>query len=125
MSEARLESLQEVLKSVSRKPGLIIGPDATQVPGVMDTILSDAFRGIDIPGHSKEVERETYRAALDSIRQSGPQRAETVEASIVDALKRLPMSLDLPHLAKAGWSACISLTEDVLFETALRNYLAR
>lgn len=30
---------------------------------------------------------------------------------------------DLGHLVKVSWSACISASEDLLFEHALRNYL--
>ena len=117
-------SLQEAIDSLSRRPGLVIGPGATSLPGILSKIFLDAFRPYGQSEIFKEIVNDSnYRAALDVLAENVPEDFISVKRTIRDGLLKLTASLDLPHLAKAGWSACISLSEDVLFESALSNFL--
>lgn len=115
-------SLEDAVGSLARRPGIAIGPAATCDPGTMSQIFSGALRSIvgdvsntiDLPGD--------FRAALDILAEKLPNKVLLVEREIRERIRVLRPSLDLPYLAKAGWSACISLTDDVLFESALRTY---
>ncbi len=124
MANIPVISLQEAIESLNRRPGIVVGPNATCLPGILPRIFINAFKkfekDLNLNGPVTDI---TYRANLDVLAQIIPDQLPTVERQIRDELLKLSASLDLPHLAKAGWSACISLTEDVLFEAGLRNYL--
>ncbi|MDP1980241.1 hypothetical protein [Undibacterium sp.] len=124
VADLPLISLSDAIEALSRKPGIVVGPGVTTLPGTLTRIFVEAFKPYqDQISFEQPISGLTYRAALDTLTQLLPDQVPTIQRSIRDELQKLSGSLDLPYLAKAGWSACISLTEDVLFEAALRNYL--
>lgn len=115
-------SLEDALSSLTRLPGVIIGPDVTCAPGTISGVLSGSVRVI-APGEIDLLEQgQHFRPAIDALAAKLQDRLPRLIDEIRERIRELKPSLDLPYLAKAGWSACISLTDDVLFESALRNY---
>ncbi|MEO8008057.1 MAG: hypothetical protein ABI728_06000, partial [Betaproteobacteria bacterium] len=124
MATFPLISLNDAVNALARRPGIVIGSDATCVPGTVRAVISQSFNRSGIPSElSSSVTEETYSALLDQLASSMPEKATLIAHEIKEGLRTVKPGLDLPYLAKAGWSACISLTQDVLFESALRNYL--
>lgn len=116
-------SLSDAMHSLGRRPGLVLGSAATCLPGTMATIVMQAFRQGTSGEFATTATVDSYPAVLDDLQRRSPEQAGKVSNELRDGLRSLRPSLDLPYLAKAGWSACVSLTQDVLFEAALRNYL--
>lgn len=115
-------SLEAALSSLTRLPGAIIGPDVTCAPGTISSVLSGSVRVI-VPGELDSLEQgQHFRPAIDALAAKLQDRLPRLSEEIRERIRELKPSLDLPYLAKAGWSACISLTDDVLFESALKNY---
>ena len=94
------------------------------MPGSIPQIVTNALKlATDVPELGARASEENYPALLDTLRAKAPVQAELVAREIREGLRVLRPTLDLPHLVKAGWSACISLSQDVLFESALKNYV--
>ena len=126
MSEINFEqiSLQDFLDSLTYRPGIVVGPDAVATLGDLPKILGRATETILSEDQSlASLSCEDYSKFLDLLRTSHSELAEKYEYSIKEGLRKLLPSLDLPYLAKAGWSTCISLTQDLLFEAEMRTYL--
>jgi len=126
MSEINFEqiSLQDFLDSLTYRPGIVVGPDAVATLGDLPKILEGATETILSEDQSlASLSCEDYSKFLDLLRTSHSELAEKYEYSITEGLRKLLPSLDLPYLAKAGWSTCISLTQDLLFEAEMRTYL--
>ncbi|MGE0875352.1 MAG: hypothetical protein AB7O31_11850 [Burkholderiales bacterium] len=116
--------LQEAIESLSRRPGLILGPDATCSKDVVSQLVLNAARIAGANATDLEACDESgFRRLMDKMCAGDSNRMANAEREYLDGLRDLRGNLDLPHLARAGWAACISLTTDLLFETALRNYL--
>jgi hypothetical protein len=116
-------SLDAALASLTRLPGILVGPDVTCSPGTMDSVLSGSVRVVAEDELGLVTQGQHFRSAIDMLTAKMPDRLPRLAEEILERIRALKPSLDLPYLAKAGWSACISLTDDVLFESALRNYL--
>jgi hypothetical protein len=123
MAVPTIVSLEETLGSLQRRPALLIGPDATRAKGELAAALVVAMKIGGIQMEPAGILDADYRSRIDAIGSAYGQKAATVEEEFRSGIRTMKPSLDISHLAKAGWSACISLSEDVLFETALRNYL--
>ena len=122
MAEIEVLTLNDALDSLGRRPGIAIGPAVTCPPGTQSDIMSYAVKKVfDSMASSLNIPSD-LRAAIDFLAQAYPDKVQAVEREIKEGIRLIKPSLDLPYLAKAGWSACISLTDDVLFESALRNY---
>ncbi len=126
MKELNFEeiSLQDFIDSLTRRPGIVVGPNAISSPGDLSKLFKNAAGNI-LSGDQSLVSLscEDHRAFLDSLRARHPELAEKYEHYIQEGLRKLFPSLDLPYLAKAGWSVCISLTQDLLFEAEINNHL--
>jgi hypothetical protein len=68
-------------------------------------------------------DEQTYGSTIDVARSQDATHAARLEAEIRTGLLSMRPAPDINHLARALWSTCVSLTEDVTFESALRNYL--
>jgi hypothetical protein len=117
-------SLDEAISSLSRRPGIVIGPRATRAPDALGQVIRQVLKeqGLESLWNNEDGE-DQYRALLDQLNESSPEKAARVQEALREDIRRLRPVLDLPILARAGWSACISLTEDLLFEAELRTYL--
>ena len=122
MAEIQVLSLRDVLDSLARRPGIAIGPVVTCSTGILSDIISNAIKKVlgSIPG-SLNISSD-LRSAIDALAEAFPDKVQAVEREIKEGIRHIRPPLDLPYLAKAGWSACISLTDDVLFESALRTH---
>lgn len=116
-------SLEAALASLTRLPGILVGPDVTCSPGTMDSVLSGSVRIVAPDELGSITQGQHFRSAIDMLATKMQDHLPRLTEEILERIRALKPSLDLPYLAKAGWSACISLTDDVLFESALRNYL--
>lgn len=119
-------SLSDAVNSLTRSPGILLGPDVTCIPGAMDGLLKDSLRviGASAERYKEEAQRH-FRSAMDGLAIEMPDQYGRLRDEIEAQIRLMKPSLDLPHLARAGWSACISLTDDLLFEAALRDHLDR
>jgi hypothetical protein len=122
MAEFQLISLQDTIEALPKQPGIVVGPDVTCVSGSIKDIFNRAFASINAQNRV-EITDTTYRTSLDQLAEEMPAEVSNITSQIKEGILKLTAPLDLNHLVKAGWSACISLTEDLLFESALRNYL--
>lgn len=118
-------SLEQAIGSLTRHPGVLIGPQVTCLPGTMETLLANSLRAIGIESDAITEGAQRFRFKMDSLAARLADNYGNLRAELCEQIRLLKPSLDLPHLATAGWSACISLTDDLLFESALRNHLDR
>ena len=121
MPESDLIPLEEFLRTLTRRPGLLLGPGATSFPGGLEDIarrVEDYSQEANLADPAHGLGRY-----LDQLRHANPDGAARLEVELRDEILKLKPSLDIGVLARAGWSACVSLTSDLLFEGALQNYL--
>lgn len=123
MAKPKSVSIEEALVSLHRRPALVLGPDATRAPGELGRTLKNAIRFCKIEPTLLPLQDSDCRAQLDKLKIEYPTQIKLLEAEFQEGIRRIHPSLDINHLAKAGWSACVSLTEDMLFENALRTHL--
>ncbi|MEW8001193.1 MAG: hypothetical protein AB2827_00290 [Candidatus Thiodiazotropha sp.] len=109
--------LDEFIANLPRNPGLVFGEKATvNVPNSdIERVLNKVTPRI-VPIHEAAT-------LLDELSDTAPSMREQVEEVWKDFLRKLTKPLDLPYLATAGWSACVSATKDLLFESELITYL--
>ncbi|MFT3807106.1 hypothetical protein [Arenimonas sp.] len=117
-----LLTLEDSIKSFAHRPGLIIGGATTQVMGEYRHALDVAFRQIPTP-IAQAIQSTDFRDILDELRALDSIEAVKYESAIRDGIRRLTSPTEIPHLARAGWSAVISLADDVLFESDLKTHI--
>lgn len=124
MTKLKTVSIEEALDSLHRRPGIVLGPDATRAPGELARVLIAAIKTCKIESDFSLLQDSDCRAEMDKLKKRiSPSEFELLVVEFRDGIRRMRPSLEINHLAKAGWSACISVTEDLLFESALRIHL--
>lgn len=123
MNAFPITSLDEALRSLNRRPGLLIGPAATRAPGELLAALRVAARAKKVDDLLVGLAEDNYGALIDLLRREQPSKAAAFELEAISEIRGLKPAPDISHLAKALWSACISITEDLTFESALRTHL--
>jgi hypothetical protein len=123
MTKPKSVSIEEALNSLHRRPGIVLGPDATRAPGDLARVLVTAIKTCKIGGAISALQDSDCRSLIDKLKLEFPAQIELLDAEFRDGIRKIPPSLDINHLAKAGWSACVSLAEDMSFEIALRTHL--
>lgn len=116
--------LEEALQAFFQRPGILLGPRATCLPGTIEGLINSSMKAIGVTSVTP-IEQLSYRDGMDVLARDLGDKYPVFRDEFIEQVRILKPSLDLPHLVKAGWSACISLTEDLLFESALRNHLDR
>lgn len=118
--------LNALFSGSSKSPALCIGSGATVLPGVYmqtrEKALSELFR-ISPTLAAKEI--HGFDSMMDWLVLEAPETAEVLRGLYVDELRKQQPSLDIKNLAEASWSACVSISEDMVFETSVRNYFDR
>jgi len=116
-----LAMFTDELASLSLRPGLLLGPGVTRAPGELAAQFHEVFARLglhDFAGpNATDVD---YPEAVDAAAESRPEKQEVLRSALIDKLRALKPCLEIPHLIRAGWSAYVSLTEDLLFEEAIR-----
>jgi hypothetical protein len=124
MERANTLDLGAAINLLPRRPALLIGTGATIAAGALEHAIRGASDSVKV---SRPLDANNtfndYPSLIDALRAEDPAKAQKLENAIRTRLRQLPPSVELQHLARAGWSACISLTQDLLFEGALRDYL--
>ncbi|KLN57517.1 ATP-binding protein [Variovorax paradoxus] len=124
MNEIDLEAFARELGVLTLRPGLLFGPGVVRAPGDLVSLFREVFERLGmgdlIPRAATDVD---CPQALDAAVEARPDKQEVLKTALHDKLRALSPSLEVAHLVKAGWSAYISLTEDLLLEEALRNYV--
>ncbi len=115
-------SLKDAISLLPRRPGLVIGEDATTYSGALESVKEKL---IDfLPEDARpDAKRRSALDVLDTIRQLNPHKADAASSVFVDYIQGLSPSLDSQHLSRIQWSAVISLTYDLIFESQSRDYL--
>jgi len=116
-------SLADAIGSLRRRPGLLIGPSATRAPGDLLHVLKQACKACKLDDVANTISESNYGSLIDNIRADHPAKLASFESEVRLGILALKPAPDINHLAGALWSACVSLTEDVTFEAALRTYL--
>lgn len=110
-------TLAEFISNLPRNPGLVFGEEIT-IPGSRTALETSIGQVL-----SRPIALTDLPSLLDELSTEDPAKHDLVEDCWKDYLRKAHMPLDLPHLAKAGWSTCVSATKDLLFESALTTFL--
>lgn len=116
-------TLDEAIALMQRRPGLLIGPTATRAVGDLTNVLQQAARTLKIEELCKGIDEGNYGAFVDKVRSERNDKASGFESKIKEGIVSFRAAPDINHLAKALWSGCISATEDLTFEGAIRTHL--
>lgn len=112
-------TLNEAIDSLRGKPGLVYGQLATSYVNSFSLILNS------LQNHHvlvNDLDEQNVANQIDALRNVDPKLAIELERHICQELDKLTANDDLEFIVKAGWSVCISLTQDVLFESALQDF---
>lgn len=114
--------LGTIIGASRRVPAICIGAGATGVTGAYVDAAAAAvseFRSKT----SVAIPDLPLPELLDILSLDEPEAAAALKQMYVTRLRHLNAPLDLKYLAQPVWSACISLTQDMLFESSLRDHL--
>lgn len=111
--------LDDALALIHRRPGLVLGPAASLHRTALEEIARDLVT--QVPGIGLSNDLRSYLDGVDIVKAKAPSELDRVVLWIRQELRTQQASLDLAHLVKTRWSACVSLTPDMLFESALRD----
>lgn len=123
MANGDLIQLEDAMKQLPRRPGLVLGSGATIIPGATDSTSSSI---VDlIPKEHREAARtaESISVLMDIIKAEEDAVTFACEQAYRQAIQNLQPSLELAHVARVQWSAILSITVDLLFESSMRNHL--
>lgn len=123
MSPFPLVTIPDAVASLQRRPALLLGPGATRAPGELLAVLKAACTASKWDALKDAFDEQRYGSTIDLARTQDGALAARLEAEIRSGVLAMRPAPDINHLARALWSTCISLTEDMTFESALRNQL--
>ena len=112
-------TLDELVGSFYTRPGLVLGPAATGYSGVLTDQIAKATQ----VSETEYIDAQNLARELDLLKSNNPNQFESFKIAYSSIIRDQKASIDLPYLARASWSLCISLTRDILFERELRSYL--
>ena len=112
-------SLGQAMDSLRGRPGLVFGSNVTTPPKSFSLIVETAVN--EISGLN-DITSENLSIQLDVLRDENPTKACELEKSVIAGLENAEGIAEIQFLVLAGWSMCISLTRDFLFESAMQNY---
>ncbi len=115
----KIITLDEAIDSLRGKPGLVYGQLATTYANSFSLILNSAQNYHELVN---DIDEKNYAIRIDALRNTDPKCANDLERYLCQELDKITANNDLEFIVKAGWSVCISLTQDVLFESALQDY---
>jgi hypothetical protein len=119
MADAKLEDLPVLLRG---RPALILGPDICTT-ATWAQVQRDLWTFILRNQGSVEAENGVVLADyLDGIARDEGTDVRRVHSLAADFFKQLVPNANPGHLAKVRWCSVISLTYDLLFESAIENY---
>lgn len=124
MKELTLAEFQAELASHTLRPGLLFGPGVTHAPGELATEFHKVFDKVGLGHLLGNVSGDTECSlAVDAAFEARPDKQDLLKHALLEKVRSLKPTLEIPHLVKAGWSAYVSLTEDLLLEESLRNLM--
>ena len=123
MTATDIVPLQVLLSQLGRRPAIVLGPRATTVPEDWDIAIKQEFQKLSDDGLDQIIEDGNLGTNLDLLNSRDVAKFEQIKRNLKQELASLTPSLDLNHIVRGGWSACVSLTLDLLFESTLNDYL--
>lgn len=123
MTKSETVPLQVLLDKLGRRPAIVLGPVATVVPGDWENDISQELQKLQGDVFDQIIVNGSLGTNLDLLNSQDSAIFEQIKRSLKKKLELLTPSLDLKHIVRGGWSACVSLTLDLLFESALSDYL--
>lgn len=123
MRELDLGVFNSELSSLTLRPGLLFGPDVTRAPGELALQFYDTFTRLGFSDlMNSDASDVDYPEAVDAAFERAPEKQDLLAHTLIEKLRGLKPSLEVSRLVLAGWSAYVSMTEDLLLEEALRNH---
>ena len=114
-------TLDTLINSLYQNPGLVLGPGCTVVQSEVLTMLR-SIRS-DVQEITKTRGEESLESLIDAVRSIDLTIATDFEDRVKNSYRNLPVNYDLDHIVKCGWSAVVSLSSDMNFESQFANYL--
>tara|TARA_R110002073_G_scaffold77283_5_gene187214 strand:- start:1087 stop:4365 length:3279 start_codon:yes stop_codon:yes gene_type:complete len=112
-------TLDEAIATLRGRPGLVYGAASTTSPNCMSLIIESAKTTIT---ELDDLEENGLSEYLDKLSRDNPGKSIELENYIASEIKKLSSVNDISYLVQAGWSMCISLTLDTIFEEEIKNY---
>ncbi|CAM5200725.1 hypothetical protein CDEN61S_01087 [Castellaniella denitrificans] len=123
MRELTLGEFTAELEGLSLRPGLLFGPGVTRAPGELASRFHEVFSRLGMAEWLRSDAADTdCPGAIDAAIELRPEKQEILKDALLDKLRTLRPALEVSRLVLAGWSAYVSLTEDLLLEESLRTY---
>lgn len=117
-------SVDDALQSLFRRPGLVLGPNAILREKTFAQIVTESYdETVRANGHEPRCGSEDWQGAIDEVGAVDPECERQFRDALARKLRGASGSPDMHHLVRSGWSTYVSLTYDMIFEEALRNYL--
>lgn len=114
-------SLDSLINKLFQNPGLVLGPGCTVVQSEVGNMLK-AIR-VDVQELTNTSGTESLEQLIDVVRSVDIKKSLDFEERIKNSYRDIPVNFDLDHIARCGWSAVVSMTSDMNFETQFANYL--
>ena len=111
MKQIRADELSSYLRG---KMGLVVGPGFTVSPGVLTELSSHLAKEFGVE------KRDNFLETADRCVEANTSE-EALRESVRQFISIQKPAPTLPHLAKARWSAVLSLTLDTFFEDCLQR----
>ena len=109
-------NLNEFMETLDSAPGLVFGPSITTKHNTISELWAKCA---SIHGFGADT---NFPSDLNTLRSQGKD-VTSILRLYFDQLKVLKPTIELQYLAKVPWCLCISLTQDMLLEMAIRERL--
>ena len=109
-------NLNDFMETLDSAPGLVFGPSITTKHNTISELWAKCA---SIHGFGADT---NFPSDLNMLRSQGTDITSILK-SYSDQLNVLESTIELQYLAKVAWCLCISLTQDMLLEMAIRERL--
>lgn len=111
-------SIEEAIEKLIDRPGIVFGNTAILNKNSLSLLVNHCCTELKI---SNVNDMESFSLQLDTVRRKEPSLAPSIELQFIDELKKLESNPDLHALTKVDWKLGISLTYDMLLESAIKD----
>ncbi|MET0076393.1 MAG: hypothetical protein ABW130_19265 [Candidatus Thiodiazotropha lotti] len=119
----KLIGLTDFIDELRRTPTLCIGMAATSPRFDRDRVIRNLIDKHASGMADEYAENLSSGELLDLIRARSEGKYEKIFSDYKESLKDVKPTIELEKIAKVRWSACISITDDAVFEMAIRNHM--
>lgn len=115
------KTLDQLVDDFYTRPGVVIGDKLTCTNGLESEIAE--FIVAEISEYAEVQSDQTIGQLLDSAKVLSEAELVRLRDGVKDRYRNGTSPFHLEPITKVNWSACISITKDLRFESELRNYL--